>query len=139
MNLDMHVTQHCHVSVPPANRGDDTANDDGGHQQSTRARVERAEEEGIQCAQKKLRQALKQVEDASFLCAVTETVQKSTEMLKQIRNKLLTGAVTENRCLYVQQKRQKPVKRRPNTRLLPPRKKRKIYQSKTQAQSGSRY
>ena len=58
-----------------------TANDDSGHQQSTRARVERAEEEGIQCAQKKLREALKRVEDARFLCAVTETVQKSTEML----------------------------------------------------------
>ena len=122
MNLD--VIQHCHVSVPPANGGDDTANDDSGHQQSFHARVERAEEEGIQCAQKKLREAIKQVEDASFLCAVTETVQKSTEMMKQILNNLLTGAVTENR-LYVRQK-QKPVKRRPNTRQLPPRKKRKM-------------
>ena len=95
MNLD--VIQHCHVSVPPANGGDDTVNDDSGHQQSMRARVERAEEEGIQYAQKKLREARKQVEDASFLCAVTETVQKSTEMMKQILNNLLTGAVTENR------------------------------------------
>ena len=77
----MDVLQPCHVSVPPVNRGDDTANDDGGHQQSTRARVERAEEEGIQCAQKKLREALKRVEDARVLCVVTETVQKSTEML----------------------------------------------------------
>ena len=55
-------------------------------------------------------------------CVVSDILQKSTEMLRQILNKLLTDDVTENK-LYVRQKKRKPVKQCSNTWQLIPRKK----------------